>query len=130
MEETTAAFLEIRRMLNSNKAMQRFTPPPTLECDSAQQTAGLPWLHGELATAPAEPVRLMLRVHNRAGIPVIEGHTVVEAGQQKFIFSELRPYGIEAYAHASAADREQVAQRVWSRRAYGTIEIQPDSARR
>ncbi len=73
----------------------------------------------------AARMRLTLRIHNRAGIPMIEGQTIVEAGQRTFMFSDLRPLGIEAYAHVSEAEREQVTRRIWSRRAYGTLEIQP-----
>ncbi len=130
MEQKTPLTLKIRPASNMHRATSFMSLPSDLHWDSEHCTAGLPWLHGELTDAPAEQLRMTLRVHNRAGIPVIEGHTIVEAGQRTFIFSELRPYGIEAYAHVSEAEREQVAQRIWSRRAYGTIEIQPHSSPR
>jgi hypothetical protein len=63
----------------------------------------------------------VLRVHNQAGIPIIEGQNRVEAGQCSFTVSELRPLGIEAYAHKREAERLQIARRIWSRRAYGTL---------
>lgn len=67
----------------------------------------------------------MLRIHNRAGIPIIEGQCYVAAGAQTFTFSQLLPLGIEAYAHVSEGEREQVARRIWSRRVYGSLEQHP-----
>jgi hypothetical protein len=63
----------------------------------------------------------MLRVHNSAGIPIIEGHCMIEAGQRQVVFEALRPLGIEAYAHKSAAEQQAVARRIWGRRAYGVL---------
>jgi hypothetical protein len=93
-----------------------------LTADPVQHTAGLPWLHGSFAQPVVTPCRLTLRIHNRAGIPIIEGHCFVAAGQQTFTFEQLRPLGIDAYAHVSEAEREQIARRIWSRRVYGTLE--------
>ncbi len=94
-----------------------------LWCDSEMQTEGLPWLHGELAIAAPRRLDLVLQVHNRAGIPIIEGYSSVETGQRQFTFVDLHAVGIEAYAHASVAQRLQVAQRVWSRRSFGTLRL-------
>ena len=65
----------------------------------------------------------MLRVYNKSGILIIEGQSRLEIEQQHFTFQELRPLGIEAYAHASEAERVQIGQRVWSRAVYGVLTI-------
>jgi hypothetical protein len=57
----------------------------------------------------------------------VEAHSQIEAGQQHFCFSDLQALGIEAYAHKSDAERAEIAQRIWSRRAYGTLTFLPAS---
>jgi len=66
----------------------------------------------------------LVRIHNRAGIPIVEGTGTVAAGQREFTIAELRPLGIEAYAHKSEAERVEIAQRIWSRRVFGTVSAQ------
>jgi len=63
----------------------------------------------------------VLRVYNRAGIPIVEGQSQVAAGQRQFAFTHLRAFGIEAYAHRSDEERAQIAQRIWTRCSYGTL---------
>jgi hypothetical protein len=95
---------------------------PTHLCiDPEQQTAGIPWLHGELARALPQQLRLRLRVHNKAGIPIVEGYLILEAGQHVFTIRELAALGIDGYAHAPAHERAKVGQRIWARRAYGML---------
>jgi hypothetical protein len=95
--------------------------PSALSIDANRAAAGLPWLEGGLKTAAPQRLTLRLRIHNRAGIPIIEGLTEVQAGERRFVFQELRAIGIEAYAHKNDGERIQIAQRVWSRRTYGTL---------
>ncbi len=128
MEVNPPLTLGVRITPTIKSPLRHIALPHELHCDSEHHTAGVPWLRGEFAAIPAEQLRITVRVHNHAGIPVIEGHNIVEPGQRTFIFSELRPHGIDAYAHVSEAEREQVSRRVWSRRAYATIEIQPLSS--
>jgi hypothetical protein len=95
-----------------------------LHIDDEQHTAGIPWLHGDLDTPASEPLRLVLRIYNQSGIPIIEGQSNVATGDQQVIFQELYALGIEAYAHAREVERVAVAQRIWSRRRYGIITIE------
>jgi hypothetical protein len=95
-----------------------------LNIDDEQHTAGIPWLHGELDTPASEPLRLVLRIYNQTGIPIIEGQSNIAAGDQQIVFQELYALGIEAYAHTREAERVAVAQRVWSRRRYGIITVE------
>jgi hypothetical protein len=67
---------------------------------------------------------LLLHVHNSAGIPIITALAHLSAGDQQVIFHDLSPIGIEAYAHKPAAERDQIAQRIWTRRSYAMIVIQ------
>lgn len=95
-----------------------------LHIDDEQHTAGIPWLHGDLDTPASEPLRLVLRIYNQSGIPIIEGQSDIAAGDRQMVFQELYALGIEAYAHAREAERIAVAQRVWSRRRYGIITVE------
>ena len=101
--------------------------PAALELDSERQSGGLPWLSGELGQAAPACLKLILRVHNRAGIPIAEAHSQIEPGQQQITFTDLHALGIEAYAHKTEAERAEIAQRIWSRRAYGTLTFLPSS---
>lgn len=123
MEETSLTTLELRS--TSSTIRPPGTAQSMLAADPVHHTGGLPWLHGSLTQPVSAPCRLLLRVHNRAGIPIIEGESYVAADQQTFTFTQLRPLGIDAYAHVSEAEREQIARRIWSRRAYGTLEQHP-----
>lgn len=96
--------------------------PMALAIDDTRQHEGLPALTGELACPAARPLRLVLRVHNAAGVPIVTGETEVDAGADRIEFSALRALGIEAYAHVREEERTRVAQRIWSRRAYGVLE--------
>ncbi|MGH2524557.1 MAG: hypothetical protein ACRDH2_18785 [Anaerolineales bacterium] len=114
--------LPIRVQTNAERSRAR-PPLRELRLDPEQHTGGLPWLHGELEAAAPKPLVLLLRVHNRAGIPLVEGHCQVRAGQRQVTFRDLRPLGIEAYAHKPEAQRIEVAQRIWSRRAYASLAV-------
>jgi hypothetical protein len=81
-------------------------------------------LRGELPAPAAAPMVVVLQVHNSAGIPIIESRAEVAAGHRSLLFADLRPIGIDAYAHKSPAERAQIAARIWTRRAYGTIQLQ------
>ena len=113
--------------IRTNTGLGRLLPlsacPHELHIDPEQQTGGLPWLHGEFAIAMPGPLTLLLRIHNRAGIPIIVGESRIDAGLRHFTFSDMHPLGIEAYAHAPETQRVQMAQRIWSRRTYGTLAI-------
>lgn len=87
----------------------------------------LPGLAGELGITAPGRFKLILRVHNRAGIPIVEGQSYVEIGQRRFVFEELDVIGIEAYAHVSVEERQKIRQRIWSRRAYATLQFWPIS---
>jgi len=113
--------LQIRTITDHSHSIRWTSYPRELEYDEEQHTDRLPMLHGELGVAAPRSLRLVLRVHNQAGIPIIEGQNRVEAGQRSFTIGELRPLGIEAYAHKREAERLQIARRIWSRRAYGTL---------
>src|SRR2546423_9975603 len=115
--------LLLRTITDVDRHLPERAYPHELDVDLLQDMGGLPWLSGRLNVAAPRPLRLVLRVHNRAGIPIIEGQSNLEAGQQEFTFSDIRPLGIDGYAHAREAEREQVARRVWSRCAYGTLTV-------
>lgn len=110
--------------LHLSRAQNRYSFHAELSTDPQQHTGGVPWLYGQIGTPPSQRLIVILRLHNSAGIPVIEGQAIVEAGQREVAFRDLRAIGIEAYAHAGDEQREQVARRVWSRCAYGTLTIQ------
>ena len=97
--------------------------PSELRPDVEQRTGGLPWLHGELGAATTRPLLLVLRIHNRAGIPIAEGQGVLGSGQREFTISDLRPLGIEAYSHYKEEQRAQIGQRIWSRSAYASLTL-------
>jgi hypothetical protein len=108
----------------------RTTEPPltgitVLQIDAVPQPNGLPGLTAQLARPTGHAFIVTLRIHNQAGIPIIEAHSRLAAGADTLIFSELTPLGIEAYAHAPAERRLEVAQRVWSRRAYAVLRCSP-----
>ena len=77
---------------------------------------------GDLTRPAARPVRLLLRIHNAAGVPIVAGETRVDAGAAHIEFRTLRALGIEAYAHVPADERVRVARRIWARRAYGVLD--------
>lgn len=97
--------------------------PNTLLVDEQIGPAGLPLLRGELPAAAPARLLVVLQVRNSAGIPIIEGQTSVAPGDRTVLFAELRPIGIDAYAHKSDAERTQIAERIWTRRAYGTLQL-------
>lgn len=97
--------------------------PTSLQVDTVYGDSGLPILRGELlATAPAALV-IVLQICNGAGIPIIEGRACVPAGERALLFVDLRPIGIDAYAHKPATERAQIAERIWTRRAFGTLQV-------
>lgn len=95
--------------------------PPGLQPLDMPGDSLLPALRGELSRPAPRRMTITLQIHNRAGIPIIIGQETIAAGQTEIVFRHLQPLGIEAYNHASATQRQQVAQRIWSRRAYGTL---------
>lgn len=97
--------------------------PDTLSVGPEQADNTLPWLRGTLTTATTVLQMLTVQVHNRAGIPIMAGKTILEPGAQHFTIQDLHPLGIEAYAHYSAEQRMLIAQRVWSRAAYATLRL-------
>jgi hypothetical protein len=122
--------LPIREERSSVSLLPRGTLPAALGVDDQQQTDGIPWLRCQLRAAAPAPVGLLLRIYNRAGIPIIEGRAELEAGATEAVFREVRALGIEGYAHRSAAERAQVAERVWQRRAYATLAAEERGDRR
>ncbi len=115
--------LQIRTSTSLGRLLPLTACPREVVVDPEQQTGGLPWLHGEFAIAVPRRLVLQLRIYNRPGIPIITGESRIDAGQRHFTFSDMHPLGVEAYAHAPEAQRVQMAQRVWSRRAYGALAI-------
>lgn len=108
---------------NNTHFVSSSAQPRELQTDVEQHTAGIPWLHAEFGSPMPQALTLILQIHNNSGIPIIEGQSRLEAGQRHFTFRELRPLGIEAYAHASETDRVQIRRRVWARAAYGKLTI-------
>jgi len=96
--------------------------PQALTIEDGDDCDGIPALTGELPRSASRPLRLVLRVHNAAGVPIVAGETRVDAGATRIEFRDLRALGIEAYAHVPAEERVRIARRIWSRRAYGVIE--------
>ena len=115
--------LPIRKRTTSGGTHVLF--PDALQIDDAVAENGLPALRGELPLASAAPLLVTIRIHNSAGIPIVQGHTRVSAGERVLLFADLCPVGIDAYAHKPAAERAQIAARIWSRRAYGTLQLRP-----
>jgi hypothetical protein len=109
--------------LRINSAYSQYRFPAELSTDPQQHSDGVPWLYGEIGVPAAVHLNVILRLHNRAGIPVIEGRTVVERGQRQLIFRDLHAIGIEAYAHAPEEQRVQIARRIWSRCVYGILAL-------
>jgi hypothetical protein len=95
--------------------------PPALSVDPASDHEGLPALTGELPRPAPRRMRLVLRVHNAAGVPIAAGEAHVGAGEARVEFRALHALGIEAYAHVPADERVRIARRIWSRRAYGVL---------
>lgn len=117
----TSLTLPIRVSKKNDSLIPLNAPPRELQVDPERRTHGLPWLYGEFSTTVPQGLILGLKIHNQAGIPIIEGQSRVEAGQKQFIFTELHAIGIEAYAHLPELERQQISDRIWSRRAYGTL---------
>lgn len=122
VEDGTPITLELRTSGPADPVTALAHPVLTVE---PHESGGLPWLHGSFRRPVPVSSRLVLRIHNRAGIPIIEGHCEIAAGEQRFTCTTLRPLGIEAYAHVSEAQRQQTAQRIWSRRVYATLQRYP-----
>lgn len=97
--------------------------PVTLSIDEARGPGGLPLLRGELPAPAPTTLTVVLQICNSAGIPIIEGRAAVAAGERALLFADLRPIGIDAYAHKPADERAQIAERIWTRRAFGTLQI-------
>ncbi len=96
--------------------------PEALVVADGNDHDGIPVVTGELPRSAGRPLRLLLRVHNAAGVPIVAGETHVDAGATHIEFRDLRALGIEAYAHVPAEERMRITRRIWSRRAYGVIE--------
>ena len=111
-------------LLRVSSANGRYLFPAELSADPQQHTAGVPWLYGEIGLPAPTRLNVILRLHNRAGVPIIEGRAIVERGQQQLAFRDLRAIGIEAYAHAPEEQRVEIARRIWSRCVYGTLTVQ------
>jgi len=116
--------LPIRASKRHDRSITAAACPRELRCIEEQLTDGLPWLSGELESPAPQPLTLIVRIHNHSGIPIIEGQSQIEAGQRQFTITNLRPLGIEAYAHKREAERMEIAHRIWSRRAYATLTFQ------
>lgn len=99
--------------------------PDVLQIDAVDPIGGLPQLRGQLSVAPAAGLMLVLHIHNSAGIPIIEGRAQLSPGDHTVLFADLRPIGIDAYAHKTAAERAQIAARIWTRSVYGTVQMRP-----
>jgi|GEM_PF-2948194 len=115
--------LPIRAGRGAEQFVQNY--PSALDIRSEQSSTGIPSLWGTLDVPAAQPVVVTLKIHNQAGIPIIEGRTQIERGERQFSFHNLQPLGIEAYAHKSDVERVQIGQRIWSRGVYGTLTFQP-----
>ena len=111
------------RLNHNTHSISSAAQPRELQTDGEQHTSGIPWLHGEFDTTISQSIVVVLQVHNKSGIPIIEGQCQLEVGQRQIIFQELRPLGIEGYAHAAEAERVQIGRRVWARAAYGKLTI-------
>jgi hypothetical protein len=98
--------------------------PDALECAAQPQANGLPVVHGTLRAHAPRRLNMLLRIHNRAGIPVIEGRCEVAEGEWRIAFDRLRALGIEAYAHVSEAEQANVQRRIWERAVYGTLTVE------
>ncbi|MEN9934303.1 MAG: hypothetical protein RLZZ387_882 [Chloroflexota bacterium] len=120
----TATALPIRLSGKPSPVLPESCYPRELNADPEHETTGIPWVHAELAAPAPRPALLVLRVHNRAGIPIIEGRAQVAAGERHITFSELHALGIDAYTHFKEPGRIQIGQRVWSRRVYATLAAQ------
>lgn len=115
-----SAMLPIRtRKTDSDAALL----PTALSVDEARGASGLPLLRGELPAPAPAALAVVLQICNSAGIPIIEGRAAVAAGDRALLFNDLRPIGIDAYAHKPADERAQIAERIWTRRAFGTLQI-------
>lgn len=115
------AMLPIRKRKTGNDDAAQM--PSALHVDEALGAGGLPLLRGELPAAAVAPLALTLQICNGAGIPIIEGQAAVAAGERTVLFADLRPIGIDAYAHKPADERAQIAARIWTRRAFGTLQL-------
>jgi hypothetical protein len=115
-----SAMLPIRtRKTDSDTALL----PAALSVDEARGASGLPLLRGELPAPAPATLAVALQICNSAGIPIIEGRASVAAGEREILFADLRPIGIDAYAHKPVDERAQIAERIWTRRAFGTFQI-------
>jgi hypothetical protein len=117
----TALALPIRPGKITNRLIPPLAQLHELQTDPERHTNGLPWLYGELGVPAPQELTFLLRIYNRAGIPIIEGKSKVGIGQKYVTFSELHALGIEAYAHVSETERQHISQRIWARHVYGTI---------
>ncbi len=117
--------IETLPIRSKERGLEAALLPHTLTCGMELMSHGLPLLHGSLHAAAPRRMNLMLRIHNRAGIPVIEGQCELAVGDQRIVFDSLRALGIEAYAHTSKDEQAKVQRRIWERAVYGTLTVAP-----
>jgi hypothetical protein len=113
--------LALRIPKQHSQLLPRHIYPSELQIDEEHSSNHLPWLCATFKAELSQSVDLIVRVHNKAGVPIIEGKSRLEAGQKQVVFDTLQPLGIEAYAHYTDEQRAAIVQRIWSRRAYCTI---------
>jgi hypothetical protein len=117
--------LPVRSCITHRPAPALALAAAELEADPERQTDGLPWVSGTFDRSAPTRLSILVRMHNRAGIPIVEGRCELEANTRQFTVRALSPLGIEAYAHASESQRLEVRRRVWSRCAFCTLEVRP-----
>jgi hypothetical protein len=97
--------------------------PAALHIDEQPGAGGLPLLRGELPTEATSAFVVAVQICNSAGIPIIEGQATVGPGDRSVLFTDLRPIGIDAYTHKPAEERAQIAERIWTRRSFATLQL-------
>ena len=83
---------------------------------------GLPACTCALPRPAQAGASLRVSVRSNAGIPLATAVVDLRAGDRAIVTPPLTLLAMEGYAHLKPADRLAVQQRVWSRRAFVTIE--------
>jgi hypothetical protein len=123
--ESSLTILPVRLGQRRNHLIPIKAQPRELRIDA--YGSGIPSLYGKFGIPAPQCLHLILRIHNQAGIPIIEGETKVDLGQYNFVFHKLNVLGIEAYAHLSEVEQQKIIERIWTRRAYANLTILPIS---
>jgi hypothetical protein len=87
----------IRSWYIDHNAIASAALPRELHPDPEHANGGIPHLHSILTHPATCALHMIVRLHNQAGIPIIQGHATVAAGERQCSIHDLVVLGIDAY---------------------------------